>query len=132
MARVLIIEDEPTIAMILKEVLEEEGHDVTTLHDGAEGLKLLRSGFLPDIMLVDLFLAGKRGSEIVEEIRSGLQLQQLPIVLVTGAVPRPEDFPPEGSYQALISKPFELSDIINAVARFTQDVSAPPDSSQAS
>jgi len=115
MARALIVEDEPTIALILTEVLKGEGHDVSAVSGGAAGLEWLARESPPDVVLLDLFMPRVGGRAVLEAIRSDPRLAGVPVILVTGAMPAAEDFPPEGSYQAFIGKPFNLDDVIAAV-----------------
>lgn len=115
MARILIIDDEPAIAMVLEAALGDEGHDVITASDGLAGIERLRQGQTPDVVLVDLYMPRMSGRDLVVAMRADPALREIPVVLVTGAVPRPEDYPPEGAYQALITKPFDVADVIEKV-----------------
>lgn len=124
MARVLIIEDEPEIAMILKEVLTEEGYEVTAVSDGVSGLKHLRDYPHPEIVLMDLFIPGISGKGVIEAMRTDPELMEIPVVVMTGAVPTLRDFPDVINYQALLSKPFDLAEVIRIVHQLT-DVSEP-------
>lgn len=121
MARVLIIEDEPAIALVLQELLTDEGHEVTTALDGLAGLERLRHEPTPGIVLVDLFMPGMSGRDVVQSMRADEQLNAVPVVIITGAVPDPRDFPPEGSYQALLPKPFDLEDVIEKVKNLSME-----------
>lgn len=112
---VLIIEDEPAIAMVLEEVLREEGHRTEALTDGAWGLRRLKEGERPDLVLIDLFVPSLSGRDVLAAMRSDPRLANIPVILITGAVPQSGLFPPEGSYQALISKPFDVEDVVAAV-----------------
>lgn len=124
MVRVLIIEDEPEISMILEEVLTEEGFEVTAVSDGISGLKHLGEYPHPEIVLLDLFIPGISGKGVIEAMRADSKLKEIPVVVMTGAVPTPQDFPDGMDYQALLSKPFDLAEVIRIVHRFT-DISEP-------
>lgn len=117
MARIIIIEDEPVVMMVLREALQDEGHQVVTAANGRAGLDLACGTPMPDLVLADIYLPGLLGRRVVEGIRSEARLAEVPIILVTGAVPCVEDFPPEGSYQAVIGKPFDLAHVVETVAR---------------
>ncbi|HAW71260.1 MAG TPA: hypothetical protein DCX37_08805, partial [Firmicutes bacterium] len=117
MTRVLIIEDEPEISMVLEEVLTEEGYEVTAVSDGINGLKHLKDDPHPGIVLVDLFIPGLNGKGVIEAMRTDPELMEIPVVLMTGAVPTLRDFPDDMNYQALISKPFDLQEVISIVHR---------------
>jgi CheY-like chemotaxis protein len=113
--RVLIIEDEPAIAMILSEVLRDHGHEPSVAPTGIAGLAELARDPVPDVVLLDLFMPGLGGRAVLESMRAQPRTRDIPVVVVTGAVPSTADFPPVGSYQALLSKPFNLVDVIAIV-----------------
>jgi len=116
-AHILIIEDEPSIVMVLREVLSDEGYDTTDFLDGFEALQWLQQQKIPpDIVLVDLFMPRVSGKSIVEAMRHDLGLSGVPVVLVTGAVPSVHDFPVEGSYQGIICKPFDVIDVLHKIS----------------
>lgn len=115
MARILIMDDEPAIAMVLKEVLSEEGFDIVVASNGLTGLQLLQEEPFPEIILMDLMMPEMPGRDIVNAIRARSDFAEVPIILLTGAMPNPNDFPPEGSYQDIINKPFEIEDLIDKI-----------------
>lgn len=116
--RVLIIDDEPNIVMVLKEILNEEGFEISTATDGITGLKLLETFPRPEILLLDLFMPGLGGREFVIKMRSNPNFCDIPVILITGAIPSIQDYPPEGSYQEVIGKPFDILEVISVVRRF--------------
>jgi two-component system, OmpR family, alkaline phosphatase synthesis response regulator PhoP len=66
--RILLIEDETTLALLLRERLEKEGYSVTTCMDGARGMALAAgSGF--NLLLLDIKLPGRDGFEVCRELR---------------------------------------------------------------
>lgn len=119
MPQVLVIEDEPAIAMVFQEFLGEEGYEVAVAFDGVAGLNRLRQGPAPDVVIVDLFMPGMGGREVIQSMRAESSLANVPVIIITGAVPDAKDFPPEGSFQALLGKPFELRDVLQQVEQLT-------------
>lgn len=117
MAEILVAEDETDIAVILREILEMAGHHVTWAADGAMALGLIESGPLPDVILTDLKMPRMSGKRLIEALRSNPRTAALPVILVTGAVPNTDDFPPDGSYDYLIVKPFDIWDVVDVVDR---------------
>ena len=69
MPLVLVIDDEPTIRQILREMLEESGHAVIEAADGKVGLWLFRE-MRPDLTIVDLFMPEKEGIETIQDMRA--------------------------------------------------------------
>ncbi|MBU4201505.1 MAG: response regulator transcription factor [Actinomycetia bacterium] len=79
MKRILIIEDEPSMAEALKYTLEKEGYQVDVAGDGAEGLdRFQRAG--ADLILLDLMLPVVDGLEVCKRVRSA---STVPILILT-------------------------------------------------
>ena len=80
MTRILVVEDEPTIAIGLQDDLEAEGYDVEVASDGnTAATKAAAGGF--DLILLDVMLPGKDGFTLCRDLRSaGLHT---PIILLT-------------------------------------------------
>lgn len=81
-ATVMIAEDEPKIAHLLKDYLESSGYQVVWIEDGTEVVPAIRHS-PPDLLLLDLMLPGRDGMEICRELRG---FSQLPIIMVTARV----------------------------------------------
>ncbi|KPU45397.1 transcriptional regulatory protein CseB [Oxobacter pfennigii] len=120
MAHVMIIEDEPAIVMVISEMLSDEGYEVTAAYDGLSGLRKLRECKKPDIVLLDLNMPGINGRETVERMRSDAMLRDIPVVLVTGTVYNSVDFPPEGTYQDILEKPFDLLEMLKKIKSISE------------
>ncbi len=102
--------------MVLEAVLEQDGHTVEKAHDGRAALNLMRSGpVLPDLVLLDLFMPCMSGKAVVETMRDDSYLRHIPVVIITGSTLNGRGFPAAGSYQALITKPFDLSQVLECV-----------------
>jgi len=81
-ARVMIVEDEPRLATVLRDYLLGAGFEVQWLSDGQEVVARVRRD-LPDLILLDLTLPGRDGLDICRELRS---FTDVPIVMVTARV----------------------------------------------
>ncbi|MBP1617942.1 MAG: mprA [Bacteroidetes bacterium] len=66
--KVLFVEDEQTLAMIIKDTLSEQGFDIVLAEDGNEGLKLFFD-IRPDILVSDVMMPQVDGFEMVNKIR---------------------------------------------------------------
>ncbi len=117
MARILVAEDEPSIVLVLTELLSGEGHDVEAVPNGGACLSRLQNMPLPDLVLLDLLMPGLGGRQVLASMRADPALRDVPVVLVTGAVPSSRDFPPAEQYQALLAKPFQLTGVLEIVGR---------------
>jgi len=68
MARILVIDDEPSIVKLVTAYLKPEGYEVLTAMDGPSGLKAARS-FKPDLVILDIMLPGIDGIELLSRLR---------------------------------------------------------------
>jgi len=80
MARVLIVEDDDSMAVALKDGFEYEGYKVTLARNGEEGLSLARES-RPDLMILDVMLPKMSGLDVCREIRGSDAL--MPIIMLT-------------------------------------------------
>src|SRR4051812_25367406 len=83
MARILIIDDNVTFRSLLRQYLERIGYEVAEAGEGEEGLRLHRNRPV-DLVLCDLFMPGKEGLEMIQELR---QVSRVPIIAITGDGP---------------------------------------------
>jgi two-component system, OmpR family, phosphate regulon response regulator OmpR len=79
MQTVLLVDDDPRLAALLREYLEARSFSVAVAGDGSTGLARLRSD-PPDIVILDVMLPGKDGFEICKEIRT---FSNVPIIMLT-------------------------------------------------
>src|SRR6185369_9648513 len=68
MARILVVEDEPGIALGLEDDLKMEGYDVEVVGEGTTAARRARESSF-DLILLDLMLPGKDGFEVCRELR---------------------------------------------------------------
>jgi two-component system alkaline phosphatase synthesis response regulator PhoP len=68
MAKILVIDDEPSIVNLISAYLKPEGYEVLTAMDGPSGLKAARA-FKPDLIVLDIMLPGMDGIELLSRLR---------------------------------------------------------------
>jgi DNA-binding response OmpR family regulator len=78
--KVLVIEDEETMARLCREELEDEGYDVIVALSGLKGLELFRSA-TPDIVTLDIKLPDLDGMELLRQMKS--LRPQVPVIILT-------------------------------------------------
>src|SRR3954449_11213010 len=78
-ARVLVVDDDDTIRMVLRRVVETAGATITEAPTGEDGLRALYDG-RPDVVIIDIGLPGLDGWQVLERIR---QLTDVPVVMLS-------------------------------------------------
>jgi two-component system phosphate regulon response regulator PhoB len=109
---VLVVEDEPALATLLRYNLEKEGFAVTEAHDGEEALLQL-SERTPDAVLLDWMLPQVSGLEICRRIRRTPQWRGLPVIILTAKgeeVDRVRGL--EGGADDYVVKPFGVTELL--------------------
>jgi len=113
-ARVLVIEDEPDVHDVLKELLVAEGYVVIEARDGAEGLARCETEPV-DLVLSDIFLPGMSGWDVAAACRD--RFPTVPVGLITGWG---DQLDPEKlarhRIRCVLTKPFVMDDVLRAVA----------------
>ena len=100
---VLLVEDEQTLAMIIKDTLEENGFTIHTASDGEEGLHLFFE-LRPDVLVADVMMPKMDGWQVCREIR---QNSKVPIIMLTAkSEERDELLGFDLGVDEYISKPF--------------------------
>jgi len=77
--RILLVDDDPNLLVVLAEQLHHDGYDVTTARDGQEALHRLESGW-PDLILLDLMMPKVDGLALAREIKAAADL---PIIVLS-------------------------------------------------
>ena len=82
-ARILVVDDQPTIAGLMSQLLTMSGYDVVTASDAQQAEAEIRRQ-LPDLILSDVKMPGKSGYEFCRDLKSDPATRLIPFVLVTG------------------------------------------------
>ncbi len=116
---ILLVEDDAGIRESVAECLAAEGYHVVVAAHGEEALGMLRaSGHRPDLVVLDLVMPVMNGAQFLAALRDDVALRDLPVVLMTAAMPSGGMSIPEAS--GYLPKPFELDELLDAVGRFAR------------
>ena len=130
MTRIIIIDDEEDIRIVLKEIFVRAGFDVDVASDGAEGMNLIRETGA-DLVITDIIMPGVDGVQTAYDIRMEFPNTKI-IVMSGGGNAGPLDYEPSAisttSYLAsaeavgadmTITKPFDREELIRAAKDLT-------------
>lgn len=82
MAQILIVDDSPTEAHVLKSMLEKNGFEVETAENGTEGIERARE-VQPDLILMDVVMPGLNGFQATRQLTKDPQTSNIPVIIVT-------------------------------------------------
>ncbi|HEY8465024.1 MAG TPA: response regulator [Bacillota bacterium] len=118
---IMVVDDETNIVLILKEILSDIGYKVISAPNGLYALELLKQMPKPDLFMVDLLMPVMGGRQFIETLQAIPEYSVIPVILVTGTIPNLQDFPPPESYQEVISKPFDINEIVIKACRLLEN-----------
>jgi CheY-like chemotaxis protein len=119
--RILVVDDDRSVACSITALLEFEGFDAAIAGDGPAGVAAVESEAF-DLVIVDIFMPGMDGLETIAAIRQ--RQPDLPVIAISGFMPRHSALPAGdvlaravelGASHAL-HKPFRRPDILAAIA----------------
>ncbi|MFY0526394.1 response regulator [Archangium gephyra] len=118
MSRILIVEDEEVLTASIRDILEGEGHQVLTAHNGMDALDMLARERL-DLVLLDLMLPLVDGLTVLQRMQR--ESPSTAVVVVTSCGREALEGRP---VQGFLRKPFSLEALLGAVKRVLPQ--APP------
>jgi DNA-binding response OmpR family regulator len=113
--KILIVDDDPVIRVLIQEYLSNQGYDVRVVCDGGECLNEIPT-FSPDLVVLDLIMPDMSGVEVLKNIRSNPSTQKLPVLMLsantdTEAVADSHHV----NANRYLQKPFNLREVLDAV-----------------
>jgi CheY-like chemotaxis protein len=113
--RILVVDDETSIADAISDVLSMEGYSVELASNGQVGLEMAQRS-PPSAMLVDVMMPIMDGLTLVKELRNDDDLRSIPVVMMSaGAIPaekQSDDIP-------FLRKPFQIDELLSAIETVT-------------
>ncbi len=113
MGKLLVAEDELPVRLFLKEALRIGGHEVVTVENGMEGVRLLLAGESFDLILSDIRMPCVDGARFAEIVRDmGLVM---PMLMLTASPQSALDIWERGLVQGVLKKPVDLSELMSEI-----------------
>jgi CheY-like chemotaxis protein len=115
MTRVLVIDDEPAIADVLRMLLEFRGHEVFTANDGSRGYAVAQRRS-PDVIVLDLMMPVMDGFSTLEALRNDERTAAIPVVILSALTSAEVTRRCRATgVRAILQKPYKPEDLLRAV-----------------
>ncbi len=120
MAKILVADDDPDFAQVLRTILTAEGYEVATAKDGEQALRVMREGGT-DLILLDVMMASVLdGVGVAYEMQKDPALKSIPIIMISSIISSPHaSMFPTDQYIPMdmwMTKPVDPSDLLAKVA----------------
>jgi DNA-binding response OmpR family regulator len=113
--RVLVVEDDVSLAGMYRSALRFSGFDVDTATDGVSALRLIDQR-VPDVVVLDLHLPRLSGEAILQEITNCADLCDTPVIVVTGSDPSPV----VAQARAILRKPCSPDRLLSVIEKVSE------------
>lgn len=111
--KILVVDDDQEIGMMLKLILEFNNFEVTVLERTKKVLGTIEKQQI-DLVVLDLLIAGTKGTDVCKEIKSNPSLAKTPIIMVT-ALPNIEQECLDAGANGFMPKPFEMKELVELI-----------------
>ncbi|MEK7581900.1 MAG: response regulator [Patescibacteria group bacterium] len=87
MSKFFLIDDDVFITRMYERVFRMANHEIETVNDGPEALKLLETmNPLPDVIALDAIMPKMNGIDVLQKIRASERLKNIPVVILTNSI----------------------------------------------
>jgi CheY-like chemotaxis protein len=115
MSRVLVIDDESTVGLVLRLALDAKGHETVVAEDGRTGIEIALTDH-PDAIVLDLMMPRVNGYDVLDAVRGAEGMDGVPVIVLTAVtLSRERDRCLSEGADAVITKPFDPADVIDAL-----------------
>ncbi|MBN8547835.1 MAG: response regulator [Deltaproteobacteria bacterium] len=112
--RILIVDDDPVVRMLVTEYLSHYGHSVEVVESGKLCLEKLRENS-PDILILDMLMPDMSGTEVLEQLRANPTTANLPVIMLSADKRMAADASSSAHADCYIQKPFDIKDFLRAI-----------------
>ena len=115
--KILLVDDDPQIVMMMKSRLEANGYEVLTSLNGPEVVEMAKE-FKPDLILLDIIMPAMGGDNVCLKLKSEAETSNIPIIAIT-ASPRKdlEVMCLKAGAKVVVRKPFNPSELLALIKK---------------
>jgi DNA-binding response OmpR family regulator len=118
--RILVIDDDPDIGLMIKTMLEYHGYAVEVKDKADRAAEWVGSGDY-GLLIMDMLLSGVNGIDVCSALKQDPKLAHVPVIMIS-AHPNAKGICQEAGAEDFISKPFDMQDILGKISQFVSPV----------
>lgn len=112
-----IVDDDHSILEVVKILLEQQGYQVTVINDPQYLQQQLQQDGHPDLLIMDVYLAGENGIEVVKRLKQQEDTKNIKVLLMTADI-HIDEKAREAQADGFIHKPFAIEELTNTIGSF--------------
>ena len=114
---ILVIDDDFANRKVLQMVLKRSGYIPVLAEDGSTGMRLAKER-LPDLILLDFFMPGEDGFDVLRQLKADAELRDIPVVIFTVLVREESERKAlDLGAAAYVTKPFDIDEVVQCIRR---------------
>lgn len=114
--RILVVDDDPDIGIMIKIMLEFHGYLVDVTTKGKTAIDIIRSGNF-SLLIMDMLLSGVNGVDICALIKKDKIISSLPVIMIS-AHPNAKEICLNAGADDFVSKPFDIEELLSKSSQF--------------
>jgi DNA-binding response OmpR family regulator len=116
--KILVVDDENDILLMLDKRLTAEGYSVITATNGVDAVALAKTKN-PDLVILDIIMPDIEGGQVAEWLKSHFETRNIPVIFLTGLVSKTEEgrYGPTIGGNVIFAKPFEAKELLAQIKR---------------
>ena len=112
MKKILVVDDESSMRLLITASLEDENYELYEAEDGNKGLEMARK-YLPDLIILDMMMPGITGLEVCQKLRSNPETSKITVLMLTAKGQQKDQQDALGAgVDFYMAKPFSPSKLI--------------------
>ena len=113
--KILVIDDDPDIGIMMKMMLEYKGYDALVSERADDAMQTLSNDKI-DLIIMDMLLSGVNGVDVCTELKKDAKTINIPIVMIS-AHPSAKSMCLDAGADDFISKPFDMQEMLTRISR---------------
>jgi DNA-binding response OmpR family regulator len=116
--RILVLDDDPDIGIMIKIMLEYKGYSVILTDRADKAADIIRTDDI-NLLIMDLLLSGVNGTDVCTGLKQNSLTSSIPIMMIS-AHPNAKQICMDAGADDFISKPFDMQDLIGKIDQLIQ------------
>jgi len=112
-ARILVVDDEPSVRFLMRVAFEIAGHQVEEAPNGLAAIRAIESGEVPDLLATDFMMPLMNGGELIARLRANPATTTVPVILVSASAGSER----KTAADLFIRKPFDPATLAECAAQ---------------
>ena len=116
--KIAIVDDDTSILDSLSVMVDFEGFEVKAFERGSDIFSMLETRLIPDVIMLDISLAGEDGRDICKKLKQNEMAKDIPVIMMSAGREMKDEALNSGACE-FIAKPFELEDVVGKIYQLT-------------